>query len=112
MVESSDDVIKVATGTQIEMNLLADALKETGITSRVVGDDLTAGLGTIMPGTVELWVISADAQRAADIIRAAQDHHKKHGTNAPHKFPHPESDPNPDQSQGPHHSPEPYRPSP
>ena len=67
MIINSDDVVKVATGTLIEMTSLAELLKDEGIVCRVVGDDLTAGLGSTMPGSVELWVSAADANRANKI---------------------------------------------
>jgi hypothetical protein len=40
---------------------------------RVVGDDLTAGLGTALPDSVELWVFRADAE-AAEAEMAARFH--------------------------------------
>ena len=106
-----DDVVKVAAGSLLEMNLLAEVLRDSGITGRVVGDDLSAGLGAAMPDSVELWVLAADATRAAEIIAADLQHHHRHrGESA--EFPRPESDPKPDRSQGPHHFPEPRRQSP
>ena len=112
MIINSDDVVKVATGTLIEMTSLAELLKDEGIVCRVVGDDLTAGLGSTMPGSVELWVGAADANRANKILFDTEGHHKKHGKPLPNAFPHPKSDPKPDRTQGPHHNPEPHRPSP
>ena len=112
MIHNSDDVVKVATGTLIEMTNLAKLLKEEGIVCRVVGDDLTAGPGSTMPGSVELWVSDANANRASKILSDIEGHHKRHGQPIPNAFPHPESDPKPDRTQGPHHRPEPHRPSP
>ncbi len=112
MINHSDDVVKVATGTLIEMTSLAELLKDEGIVCRVVGDDLTAGLGSTIPGSVELWVGAADANRASKILFDTEGHHKKHGKPLPNAFPHPKSDPKPDRTQGSHHNPEPHRPSP
>lgn len=112
MINNSDDVVKVATGTLIEMTSLAELLKDEGIVCRVVGDDLTAGLGSTMPGSVELWVGAADANRANKILFDTEGHHKKHGKPLPNAFPHPKSDSKPDRTQGPHYNPEPHRPGP
>ncbi len=109
MNHNPDDVIQVATGTLIAMTSLAEVLKNEGIVGRVVGEDLTGGLGSTMPGSVELWVSAADADRASQILSDTEGHHKKH---TPHAFPHPTSDPKPDRSQGPNHPPERHRPSP
>ncbi|MBX7106115.1 MAG: DUF2007 domain-containing protein [Gemmataceae bacterium] len=111
MDHQSDDVVKVATGSLLEMNLLAEVLRDAGIAGRVVGDDLSAGLGTAMPESIELWVLAADATRAAEIIAADFQHHHRH-RGEPAEFPRPESEPKPDRSQGPHHFPEPRRQSP
>jgi hypothetical protein len=46
------------------------ALADEGIHGRVVGEDLTAGLGTAFPGSVELWVLRKDAERGAEVLRA------------------------------------------
>ena len=64
MSTDPNDIVRVATGSQVEIELHQQTLREAGITSRVVGDDLTGGLGTAMPGSVELWVHASDAPRA------------------------------------------------
>lgn len=110
MVNGSDDVVKAATGTLVEMNELAGRFREANIAFRIVGDDLTAGLGTAIPGSVEIWVLRADQARAAAIVNARDlppEHPDTH-----RRFPHPESDPKPDRTQGPHHFPERHRPNP
>ena len=76
MNHNPDDVIPVATGTLIAMTSLAEALKNEGIVGRVVGEDLTGGLGSTLPGTVELWVSAADADRASQILAGTEEHHK------------------------------------
>ena len=110
MVNGSDDVVKAATGTLVEMNELAGRMHEAGIHCRVVGDDLTAGLGTMIPGSVELWVMTHDAERAARIVAELATPHES--GEPPSRFPHPESDPDPDRTQGPHHFPKRHRPNP
>lgn len=67
-MELTDDIVKLATGSLVDMQLLANELSAEGIPARTVGDDLTAGLGTAMPGSVELWVRTADVQRAEATI--------------------------------------------
>ena len=49
--------------------LYQQALKEAGIESKVVGLDLAASFGTAIPGSVELWVKSEDAEKAAAAIK-------------------------------------------
>ncbi|QEL20083.1 putative signal transducing protein [Limnoglobus roseus] len=67
-MELTDDIVKLATGTLLDMQMLANELSAEGIAARTVGDDLTAGLGTVLPGSVELWVRTDDANRAEEII--------------------------------------------
>ena len=110
MDHNTDDIVKVASGSLIEINELTEVLHEAGIVARVVGDDLTGGLGTLIPGSVELWVLATDAQRAEQIVAAERENadHKAHSHEHP-KFPHPVSDPKPDPKHGPHRNPEPRR---
>ena len=77
------------------------ALRDAGIECRVVGSHLTAGLGTAIPGSAELWVHRSDAVSAAEIISGHEVTQPEHG--------HPGSDPKPDRTRelphgGPHHS--------
>ncbi len=69
MTTGSTDIVSVSTGTLTEMQTRHDALSAIGIESRVVGEYLTAGLGTTMPGTVELWVHRADVGSAETALR-------------------------------------------
>lgn len=66
----SHDVVRVASGSLVEVELWQAALTEAGIESRVVGDDLSAGLGTALPAAIELWVKEEDVPRAEGVIRA------------------------------------------
>ncbi|MBN9118065.1 MAG: DUF2007 domain-containing protein [Planctomycetes bacterium] len=63
------DVVKVYSGSVVSAELYQQALKDAGIESKVVGLDLTASFGTAIPGSVELWVKSEDAEKAAAAIR-------------------------------------------
>lgn len=69
MTTGSRDIVCVSTGTLTEMQTRHDALSAVGIESRVVGDHLTAGLGTTLPGTVELWVHRVDVGSAETALR-------------------------------------------
>jgi hypothetical protein len=109
MSHEHEDVVKAATGSLVEMNLLKDELEEAGVFVRLVGDDLATGLGSALSGSVELWVRAADAGKVTAILERDA---KLAQLDVPRKFPHPQSDPKPDRSQGPHHPPEPHRPSP
>jgi hypothetical protein len=73
MTQHSDDLVMVAAGGLIEVRAWADVLQGAGIMYRVVGDDLTAGLGTALPDSVELWVFRTDAE-AAEAEMAARFH--------------------------------------
>jgi hypothetical protein len=76
----SDDVVRLGTGTLIQVRSWGVLLRAAGIGSKVVGDDRTAGLGTVVPGTVELWVHREDAAASeATIARAAQNRHGEPG---------------------------------
>ena len=74
MTQHSDDLVMVAAGALIEVRVWADVLQGAGIMYRVVGDDLTTGLGTALPDSVELWVFRADAG-AAEAELAARFHY-------------------------------------
>ena len=76
----TDDVVKLATGTLTEVRSWGVVLRAAGIGSRVIGDDRTAGLGTAVPGTTELWVHREDAAASeATIARAARCQHGEPG---------------------------------
>ena len=113
LTQHSDDVVKVATGTLVQVQAWGDVLRAAGVEARVVGDNLTAWLGTALPGSVELWVHRADAEAAEAAIAEAGGHH--HREPESHPIPphgHPESDPKPDRSRGPTHGAPPHRPLP
>jgi len=113
MTADPNDLVRVGAGTLIQVQLWHDRLSVAGIESRVVGDNLTAGLGTIIPGSVELWVHRAHAVAAGAAISGEARHHRSEPEShpvAPHG--HPESDPKPDSSRGPQHGAPPHRPPP
>jgi hypothetical protein len=111
-VRESNDIVCVSTGTLTEIQARHDALSAVGIESRVVGDHLTAGLGTALPGTLELWVHRNDLRAATAVLAGAPAGHREpHGYPVPHHR-HPVSDPAPDRSRGPQHGAPPHRPLP
>lgn len=64
MSEHSDDVVTVAAGDVVTMELCKQALDEAGIHARVVGGALDSSFGTAIPQSVELWVLRADVAKA------------------------------------------------
>lgn len=106
MMQQADDLVAVAYGPPAEMEAYRGILTAAGIDARVVGEDLAAGLGTALPGSVELWVRRADADEARAAIRAAS-------RPAPHPaYPHPASDPKPVHARGVVHGAPRHRPLP
>jgi len=67
-----DEIVKLATGTLVEIEIWQGVLKESGIESKVVGTDLTAGVGSAFLTAVELWVTQPNAEAAAAAIREAE----------------------------------------
>ncbi|MCI0700335.1 MAG: DUF2007 domain-containing protein [Planctomycetia bacterium] len=68
MTHDEHDVVKVYTGPLVTVELYQQALRDAGIESKVVGTELTAGLGTAIPESVELWVKSEDFEKAKSAI--------------------------------------------
>ena len=65
----TDDIVMLASGDMPQVEVWKAALADEGIDGRVVGEDLTTGLGMALPGSVELWVRNEDAERAAEVLR-------------------------------------------
>jgi hypothetical protein len=113
MTADENDIVCVARGSLSQVQIWHDLLRAAGIESRVVGDNLTAGLGTALPGSVELWIRSADAEAAGATLAGANGHSRRESES--HPIPphgHPVSDPKPDRSRGPQHGAPPHRPLP
>jgi len=68
MNPSDDDIVRVATGNMVQVEMWELRLKEAGIESRVVGDDLYSSIGSILPGSVELWVHERDVSQAQKVL--------------------------------------------
>ena len=68
-MSDADEVVRVAAGSVVQIELYQQALKDAGVTSgRVVGTDLAGSFGSALTGSVELWVAQADAAKAAAAI--------------------------------------------
>lgn len=63
------DVLRVYAGPVVTVELYQQALKEAGIDSHVVGLDLSGSFGSTLASSIELWVKSEDAERAAAAIK-------------------------------------------
>jgi hypothetical protein len=68
MTTDGHDVVRVASGEMVTIELYQQALTEAGIESKVVGDDLGASFGTAIQNSIELWVRQEDVDRAAAAI--------------------------------------------
>lgn len=67
--QSEHDVVRVYAGPVVTVELYQQALKDASIDSKVVGLDLTAGLGSAIPDSVELWVKGEDVDVATAAIK-------------------------------------------
>ena len=68
MTTEGHDVVRVASGEMVTIELYQQALTEAGIESKVVGDALGASFGTAIQNSIELWVRQEDVDRAAAAI--------------------------------------------
>lgn len=113
MTADANDIVRVASGSLIQVEIWHELLGAAGIESRVVGEDLAGGLGTALPNSVELWVHRADAEAAeAAICRSGEHRHREPESHPAPPHGHPVSDPKPDHSRGPQHGAPPHRPLP
>ncbi len=113
MTAKENDIVCVARGSFSQVRTWHDLLRYAGIESRVVGDNLTAGLGTALPGSIELWIHSADAEAAEAALARADGHARREAEShpiPPHN--HPASNPWPDRTRGPQHGAPPHPPLP
>jgi hypothetical protein len=111
MSADENDIVCLARGSWSQVQTWHDLLRAAGIESRVVGDNLTAGLGTALPGSIELWIHSADAA-AAETALARADTRREPESHPIPPHGHSADDPKPDRSRGPQHGAPPHRPLP
>ena len=68
-----DDVVRLTTAPNpAQAHIWEQALKEEGISCRVVGDYLDAGIGDIPGMSAEIWVHRDDVARAQRILEQAR----------------------------------------
>jgi hypothetical protein len=92
MNHDQDDVVRAYAGPLVAVKLCQAALKEAGITSRVVGTELSGSFGSALPGSVELWVHRSDLAKAAAVIERES---RANGEAEHAHFPHPTDEPKP-----------------
>lgn len=97
MSNDPNDVVRVAAGGHVVIELYRQELEAQGIQAKVLGEALEASFGTAIPMSVELWTHRSDAARARAIIRQMEEHRGEkvacpeeaeahpHPTDDPHK---------------------------
>ena len=95
MTDDPNDVVKVAAGSLVALEMYQRELKEAGITSKVVGLNLEASFGTAIPDSIELWVHRSDAERAAAVIERTERERGQQVPEPPHEHPRPTNDTRP-----------------
>lgn len=73
MTDNEQDIVTVYSGPMVMVELYQQALKEANVESKVVGVDLTGGLGTALPDSVELLVKSEDVEKARAVIEMYEE---------------------------------------
>ena len=69
MTKDPHDVVRVAAGELLTIELYQARLSEAGITSRVVGESLDTGFAGMLPNSIELWIHRSDVERATQLIK-------------------------------------------
>jgi hypothetical protein len=111
MTADPNDLVQVTAGSLTQVQHWRDVLRAAGIESRVVGDNLTGGLGFALPGSVELRAPRADSGAARAAITRAGELRRRQRELHP-ALGHPESDAKPDRSRGAQRGAPPHRPLP
>jgi hypothetical protein len=69
-----DDVVRLATAQNpMQAHVWEQALKDEGISCKVVGDYLDAGIGNIPGLSAEVWVHRDDLAAAEAVLRRGQE---------------------------------------
>lgn len=87
MAHDPQDLVKIFAGPLVEVELRHAALSDAGLESKVVGDELASGFGTVLNNSIELWIHRGDLPEAEDVL--LKPHHE------PEHFPHPTDSPKP-----------------
>jgi hypothetical protein len=100
MIEISDDMLCLKRGSLIQVQAWQQTLRAGGMKSRVIGDHRTGGLGTTVPGSVELWIHSADVDAAESAMAEAYGNRRQEPETYPVlMYGRPVSAPKPDRSR-------------
>ena len=105
MSHDPDDIVKVASGDLMEVKTWQEHLEKSGVQANVVGDNLSAGFGSALPGSVELWVHRSQAEMAEKLLHGFTPRGSaatSHG--------HPASEVRPEKARGTVHGSPPHRP--
>lgn len=87
MTRDPNDVVRVASGTLIDVEAYHQVLAEAGVESKVVGGALMASFGSAIPDSIELWAHREDLDAATAAIKLYEE---RRGLAEPaHKHPHP-----------------------
>ena len=68
MSEQHDEVVKIASGELVQIEMYQQALQDAGIESRVVGDALEGSFGTALQNSIELYVKQSEFARAEKLL--------------------------------------------
>ena len=69
MSTDPNDVVRLAAGEMMRMEMYKNRLADEGIEARVLGESLEASFGSAIANSIELWVHRSDAARAATVIQ-------------------------------------------
>lgn len=75
-MDTQDEIVRIGAGTSETVELWHNALTDNGIESKVVGEDLDGGMGTVIPNSVELWVFEKDAEAAQTFLQQWEQQRK------------------------------------
>jgi hypothetical protein len=68
MTVETKDLVRVASGELVQIELYQQALADAAIDCQVVGGELDSSFGTAIPQSMELWVREEDAEKARAAI--------------------------------------------
>jgi hypothetical protein len=78
------DIVRLTTASNpVEAHVMQQALQAEGISCKVVGDYLDAGLGDIPGMRAELWVHRDDMAAAEAVLKARREVPEEEGASEP-----------------------------
>src|SRR5262245_13343186 len=93
MSRDPNDVVRLYAGPMVIVEEYQQVLAEAGIEAKVVGEALLASFGSAIPDSVELWVHSADLEKAKAAIERFEQQRPQENQRQQH--PRPTSDAKP-----------------